>query len=394
MGASATPCVVVDASATQASFVGDIGSGKKLEVAVNQGSAPFNYIWYKDGNPLQTNSNKTEFKDSYLATDYGTYICEITNGCSRKEIKFNVSAVNVGDYQDTPAGVSWSMSGTTCFDVRELLVSSSVYTLSITGATATDVIWQITESSGANSLLSGSVVTNSDATLNFKSQSAVSEIAPAQITVTALITLSQGSKVNVQKVIKFQNKSCCDGAIIYNGAWDYTDMPGDGAKVGGADLTTDKAWSPNISTNSSWNDDALKPYFKSNGADLCVYKSDYKTNGTPTKINWADAINKCASGAATDGDSSGGWYLPNLYELWSITAALGGPSKTQSFDNMNAKGELAAPTENFQMNRDWVDYISSTEVNHNGAHHYRIDTGKSYTYNKDKQQYVRCVKRI
>ncbi|MDR0864100.1 MAG: immunoglobulin domain-containing protein, partial [Candidatus Symbiothrix sp.] len=86
MGASATPCVVLEASATQASFVGDVGSGKKLEVVVNQGSAPFNYIWYKDGNPLQTNSNKTEFKDSYLATDYGTYTCEITNGCSRKEI--------------------------------------------------------------------------------------------------------------------------------------------------------------------------------------------------------------------------------------------------------------------------------------------------------------------
>jgi hypothetical protein len=289
MGASATPCVVVDASATQASFVGDIGSGKKLEVVVNQGSAPFNYIWYKDGNPLQTNSNKTEFKDSYLATDYGTYTCEITNGCSRKEIKFNVSAVNVGDYQDTPAGVSWSMSGITCFDVRESLISSSVYTLSITGATATDVIWQITESSGANSLLSGSVVTNSDAMLNFKSQPAVSELAPAQITVTVLITLSQGSKVNIQKVLKFQNQSCCPGYIIEGGVWTWK----------------------NAKMPNGWKMANATTYNTPTSSDLCIAPAP---SGSVVKLGYNASVAACAA----YGPAEENWRLPLPAELGQL----------------------------------------------------------------------------
>jgi hypothetical protein len=246
--------------------------------------------------------------------------------------------------------------------------------------------------------LSGTTISNSEATLNFKSQPAVSELAPAQITVTALITLSQGSKVNIQKVIKFQNKSCCDGVVIYNGAWDYNDLPGDGAKgVSNAANNVDASWSPNIQLGDSWSTaiTSLNKHFKATTIDLCFYKTDaHNSNGALTTANFANAVNKCASGEFADGDPDAGWYLPNERELASLYVALGG--KGGSSIKFSTLIPEAGKVETTAADLKSGDYRSSTEYSSGDALTWHFNDGhighggsaKGWATN------ARCVRRL
>ncbi|GHV20773.1 hypothetical protein FACS189428_0210 [Clostridia bacterium] len=403
MGASATPCVAIVATSPKTVFTGAIGSGQTLEVSLTGGTAPFNYNWTKDGTLLQTKSNVSEFEDSYLATEYGTYTCKITNGCSQQTIAFTVSAVSVGEYGDTPPEnlkVSWALNGVTCFDVTagEPFPGSSQYTVTAANATINDIIWLY---EGADGVLTGQPGTgNPSVTLPFASQSAVSTLAGVYpnkktVTVTALITLTANGtqyKVNVTKVISFQNQSCCDGAIIYDAAWNYVSgsLPGDGAKVGGADATTDKAWSPNITTTTgSWSATALDSHFTNANVDLCVYKTNANSGNTTT---WANAVNNCANGNYADGDATVGWYLPNERELQSIYQAIGGNgSSAVNFANLTpSTGTIATTAENMVSNRYW----SSTETAAAFGLSFNFNGGGRSNYGKTGNFSVRCVRRL
>jgi hypothetical protein len=400
-GASATQCVNIAAAATQATFTGDIGTGKTLEVVVSAGSAPFNYNWYRDGVLLQTVSNKTDRKDSYTATDYGTYTCEITNACSLQSITFSVTEVNVGDFVDNPAGVTWGLNGISCFDVRDGygFPASSQLDLVVTGATVTAVNWLY---DGQAAVLSGSAVeSTSGVTLPFQSQAAVSAAAvtPLTVTVTALITLSTGDKVNVAKAIKFQNQACCDGAIIYasnpyKAAWNYVSgsLPGDGAKAGGASNTGDASWSPNITATGPWNATALDSYFTNANIDLCVYKKNYKSSGdTNGRVGWANAVNNCANGTYADGDPNAGWYLPNMRELQSIYQAIGGAgSSALNFTNLGSNGTINTTAEDMVANSIW----SSTEYDDGRGLTFGFDSGLRDRNMKNSIKFVRCVRRL
>jgi hypothetical protein len=393
LGASAKPCKEVEASATQnGSYTGDISGGKTLEVSLSAGTAPYTYRWFKNGSFLVETQNTSNYQDSYYATDYGSYVCKISNGCTDvpKEVTFNIANVNSGDYTDTPAGISWNMSGITCFDVRSSLVTSSDYTLSVTGATISSVIWDIQD---PKSILSGSTATtNSKATLPFKPQATVTALAlPATVTVTAYIILSTGAKVSVAKAIKFQNQSCCDGAIIYDAAYDYTSLPGDGAIGKTVDATTDQTWSPNITATGSFSATALDSYFKKANKDLCVYKTNANGGSYTT---WVNAVNNCGNGSYADGDVNAGWYLPNERELLSIYLALGGSGGSAvNFSNLQAvNGVVATTAENMVSSFYWssTEYSSTNAIYLDFANGHRGYDSKKYSFGYR----VRCVRRI
>jgi hypothetical protein len=404
MGASATQCVDIAAAATQAGFVGNIGSGKTLEVVVNSGSAPFNYNWYKNGVPLQTVSNKTDRKDSYTATEYGTYTCEITNACSMQSISFLVTEVNVGDYNDNPSGVTWGLNGITCFDVRagSGFPASSPYNIVVTGATVTAVTWLYDD---PGIVLNGSATeSSSGVTLPFNSQAVVSAAAttPLTVTVTALITLSTGDKVNVAKAIKFQNASCCEGAIITGGAFDYINsVKGDGAKnptPTPTPNTGDRAWSPNLGITTGNGSITWGTWFNTTPVgDLCVYKKN-GNSGNAVSGGWGAAVDGCASESYIDvADRTGDWYLPNEYELATIYYTLAGStsatSSQSSFANLITAGKAVAGTEDMKTsNYYWssTEYSTTTYANYfyfgNGYRNYDF---KTLTY-----RFARCVRRL
>ncbi|MDR0863558.1 MAG: hypothetical protein LBO74_01325 [Candidatus Symbiothrix sp.] len=346
MGTPATPCVDMVVSTPKATFTGEIGNGQLLESVVNTGSAPFNYNWYKDGVLLQTNSNKSERRDSYKATDYGTYTCDITNACATelKTITYTVAKVNPGEYIDNPTGITWSLNGITCFDVSEGkdFPASSVYTLAITGATATNVYWVIDD---ADEVLSAAEVgSTSQVTLPFKSRSEVSTLAtdPVSVSVTALITLSTGAKVFVTKTIKLQNTVCCSGYVVHAGVWNgpsSTSMDGYKTHQMGA----------------------IGKYFTQSSTDLCVALADEGTN----EYAYQAAINVCAS-KSTDGTN---WRLPNVAELTQL--------ETPSYTNYDM--------------RKWV-YYSITK--YDATHVWYIDnrnTSGAYPWLDNGTRYVRCV---
>ncbi|GHT46631.1 hypothetical protein FACS189440_05070 [Bacteroidia bacterium] len=187
----------------------------------------------------------------------------------------------------------------------------------------------------------------------------------------------------------------CDGAIIYDAAWNYVSgsLPGDGAKVGGADATTNQSWSPEITATGAWNATALDSYFTKANVDLCVYKTNYKSSGVQNgTTTWADAVNNCANGNYADGDATVGWYLPNERELQSIYQAIGGNgSAAVSFGNLSTgSGIIATTAENMALGFYW----SSTEYDDNSPLTFFFEKGNRSVTSKTNNDYVRCVRRL
>jgi hypothetical protein len=199
---------------------------------------------------------------------------------------------NPNDYPTTPpANVTCDINGSPCFDVHESLVANSTYSLSVTGATIRNTVWDIQDPKG---VLSGSASTgNVSAVLPFKPQATVIALAlPATVTVTAYITLSTGDKVKVTQTVKFQVATCCSGWIIPNG------------------VHTGPATSSNIR-----NGDNYATLIGSRGfvaiiaSSLCLAPADESD-----KTNWANAIIACDN--KTTDDAS--WRLPNVAELANL----------------------------------------------------------------------------
>jgi hypothetical protein len=264
--------------------------------------------------------------------------------------------------------------------------------LTVSNATVTGVVWTFEDT---KTVLAGSTGNASGATLTFKSQASVSALAPATVTVTALITLDKGGttyKVAATRTIKFQNMTCCDGAVIVNGAYNYVSgsLPGDGAKAGGALANGDASWSPNLSiSEGAYNATAMNSFFTAAGTDLCVYKTNGNSKSTTT---WVNAVNNCANGSYTDGDASAGWYLPNERELQAIYNALGGSgSSAINFSNLQAPSYVATTAEDMVSRNYW----SSTENSSTAAYILYFSNGdRVNNYKTTDNLYVRCVRRM
>jgi len=292
-------------------------------------------------------------------TGEGVYMWD---GANWKLLKTD-PGINIGDFDDdgtaTTAGITWSLTGATCFDVRTSLVASSSYALTVTGATVTDVTWLIDDVKSVQS--SPASTSTFGATLNFKPQATVSGLAPAEIVINALVTMMQGAneyKVAVKRTVKFQEQSCCEGAIIYNGA--YTNAP----------MATgqDGSWS------SSWTGTG----FTAKGQDLCWNKTD----ASASIMQWAPAVSSC----------SGDWRLPNLRELHELYKTMGGAGgSTVSFADIPAGlGSNPGSADNLLNSNYW----SSTEANASDAYYFAFSNGSRVSWYKTINRYVRCVRNL
>jgi hypothetical protein len=159
---------------------------------------------------------------------------------------------NKEDYPATPpAGVSVSLSGTSCFDVRTALVEDAEYRLTVTGAQSIDkVTWEIIESS--NIQRSAATSSNTMTTLHFMNQPDVLSSAPSYIIITTYVdyTNSNGdaAKLSVTKNVSFKKTACCPGTVVPNAV--YTGS----ANMGG----------------TSWTAAQIRAHFTKTNQDLCV----------------------------------------------------------------------------------------------------------------------------
>ncbi|GHT49761.1 hypothetical protein FACS189440_16020 [Bacteroidia bacterium] len=174
----------------------------------------------------------------------------------------------------------------------------------------------------------------------------------------------------------------CDGSVIFIGAFDYANGTSGDVAVGITDAATgaDHTSLPNFSAALTDND------VVNNGVYLCVYKQDGSSSA-----NWADAVNKCATGEFADGDPAGGWYLPNARELQAIYNALGANGGDHlSFYNLVNNGAMVTYTRAMASTSYW----SSTEVTNGGTAWLFGFNGGTYTIPKPGTTYVRCVRRL
>ncbi|GHT88203.1 hypothetical protein FACS189474_3010 [Bacteroidia bacterium] len=334
----------------------------------------------------------------------GSFTLRATAEGESRDCEVVISDLDPTAYSSTPEGITVGLDGVFCYDARSEYAAEADYPLTVTGSglqRLDKVTWVITDTKAVQRL--AATLTNTNAHLVLNNYFYVREaLAPAEITITAYIDLTltndQKEKTSVSKTIKFQNARCCDGAIIYGAAWNYASgsLPGDGAKVGGADDTTNQTWSPNININSTgeWGATALESYFTKANIDLCVYKKNYKSSGdTNGRTSWVNAVNNCANGTYADGDATVGWYLPNERELQSIYQAIGGNGGSSiNFANLNSStGTISTTAENMVS----FTYWSSTEFSDTNGLLFGFSSGnRTTTHKTDSYYYVRCVKRL
>jgi hypothetical protein len=118
---------------------------------------------------------------------------------------------------------------------------------------------------------------------------------------------------------------------------------------------------------------------------LCWYKKD-----DASIRNWPTAVSRCTSGAATDGDGSGGWYLPNLKELQYLYHTLGNNTSGAYYGNAaffgGSSGAAALASA--------LGYWSSTEYSATFAYLLTFINGTRDYSGKPNNRYVRCVRRF
>jgi hypothetical protein len=224
----------------------------------------------------------------------------------------------------------------------------------------------------------------------------------ATVRIAASYTDNTGADKVAYIDVKVQDNTCCDGAIISGGAFNYASgypanngsFAGDGAKAGGASGTTGVNWSPDLNMDQgATSSTALNTWFTAANQDLCVYKRNYKssgeTNGTTT---WANAVNNCANGTYADGDATAGWYLPNERELLYLYNALGGTTGSAiDFSNLTSPNYIATTAENMRS----AGYWSSTEHSNPAfANNFYFNNSGRGNNAKSDPNSVRCVRRI
>jgi hypothetical protein len=375
-------------------------SGVTVTWSKKNGVDPTGSALTPNGNTVAVTPGATAGEFTLLATAAGVPPVECT-----------VIVKDPDDIAGPDASYKPSLQGITCFDVRPDKdipdVEPREYTVVPGGTTTSPIVsvtWGVTTSNNANLLDSYAVddTPNTTNTLYFKDLATLQSVANPTvqtIELVAIVTYEDGQERKVTKTVKIQYKACCDGAIIYGAAWNYSNgQPGDGAKVGGAaaDNYTDQSWSPNIKTTGVWaaGEGILDGSFTapSPSIDLCVYKSNGNSgNGT----TWNNAVNKCASGEYADQDAAAGWYLPNQRELQSIYKAIGGNGSSKidfSALSTTGLGTVATTAENMVSTHYW----RRTEYDASFGLEFYFDMGMREARDKASGtgSSVRCVRRL
>jgi hypothetical protein len=429
MGAPSTPCATIAAAAKDGinSFVG-LGAAQTLEVVLSAGSGPYTYTWTNGAGETTINSNKSDYKDTYVTSAFGTYTCDITNACTTipTRVTFVVSDVDEGAYSDpanqpTDPAIKWNLQGVNCFDVRAekgfaTSGQQSTVTLVVDNATVTEVLWSYANQSdvfnGTPTLSEG----DKKITISYNTRAAIAAVATTPITVQvkALITMTAGSPTKTYKVvktfdIKFQNASCCEGAIITGGAFDYkagtTPLAGDLAKNGlSSTYTGDQTFSPNLDVAQITSASIWGTYFNTTPVgDLCVYYRNATNGSTTTSVyadNWGAAITGCASDDSKyidAADAGQDWYLPNLYELGNIWHTLGGAygSQTQygSFASLIQAGKAETRTLPMETTQNYHSSTERKETANLNRFHF-VNGTRGATAKIQASHFARCVRRL
>jgi hypothetical protein len=213
---------------------------------------------------------------------------------------------------------------------------------------------------------------------------------------------SSGTDKKLELNISLQDCACCDGLLLENGAFDYANGTSGAWAAGKTTLVGSKPYQQdntdiilNTGMSGSYNDAKYKnsflPYFKtqSSGA-LCWYKRDARDGGSISINGWANAVNKCATGAYADGDATAGWYLPNARELDYLYRNL--PDGRLGDVKVGSAAIFGGSTdaEPIAVSRYW----SSTERNSDDIYFYSFNDGYRNIANKGHYGYTRCVRRF
>jgi hypothetical protein len=185
--------------------------------------------------------------------------------------------------------------------------------------------------------------------------------------------------------IMLQDCSCCDGAWITGGAWDFykkTLRANEHIRI--YDATTI------ITLNNDFTPAAV--------GDLCWYKKD----ATPTAVTPADYY--CMNGSYADGDPDGGWRLPNIKELDYLYRQLPGTDgglKTGegSIPFFFGNSPDAAPLFNNGNNNNYSNNYLNSYLSISGApgpNYWIMDFGNSLKIGMSNltATNVRCVRRL
>ncbi|MDR0546467.1 MAG: DUF1566 domain-containing protein [Dysgonamonadaceae bacterium] len=209
-----------------------------------------------------------------------------------------------GDY-GTPDGTICNplISGITCIDVRagQPNPGTQPYVVTETGSgakTIKGVVWAVNQST--QGLLVSNGVSGADNTtqnLVFKSQAellALAASADQTIALLAYIEYSDGTKVRLSKTVKIQNRICCPGYLIENGAFTGS-IPG------------------SIGTGLSVTD-VMISFSGATRQDLCV-GPDFGASRSWNSVTGSFCNASVHSKGDDWNDGNNTWRLPNIAEL-------------------------------------------------------------------------------
>jgi hypothetical protein len=416
------------------------------------GCPTLSYEWFSNDTPSNvggtpTGTNAPTFTTpalSYSSAPY-YYYCEVTSSLNGSKAVSDVFTVSVNMNPVTLAAGSGTFAGRLCFDIATQNDNSTCGLLSNRSARSTDfsdrTVQNVTSPAPYSGVqeyvftpLSGTV-RNVRFILVEETGSSVESITPqgdysGDVTnaCTALVsyksslntglagkTRDTGNKVKLHVVynngtedkrltlnISLQDCSCCDGAWVENGAWDYANGSSGAWAVGKTVTYTEQENTdvPLQNLNGAYNSTtAFDSYFQSaSSGALCWYKKDASLAYTTT--DWMDAVNNCANGTYADGDANGGWYLPNLKELDYLyrnlpDGSLGG-SRVGTAAFFGGSSDAAPLNVNYYWSSTEAPLMNGGQDYYYNASHifYFFSGGRGITNKNGGGGYVRCVRRF
>jgi hypothetical protein len=203
----------------------------------------------------------------------------------------------------------------------------------------------------------------------------------AKLYVIFLDRYGTGQEEKLELDIMLQDCSCCDGAWITGGAWDYY-------------LKTLRANEYQEIPDANNN---LNLYFTPAAVgDLCWYKKD----GTISSLYIA--INNCMNGSNADGDPDGGWRIPNIKELNYLYRQLPGTGDVKTGEGsvpfFFGNSPDAAPLFNNGNNNNYSNnsFNSYWSINDFSNNIWSTDfgNGRQWLIGESLPVNVRCVRRL
>lgn len=198
-------------------------------------------------------------------------------------------------------------------------------------------------------------------------------------------TYNNGARdVMVQLNAGIMDCICCPGTLIIGGAY---------KRIGSGNLVIDGGYQSNGLTF-----DQLKPYFKAENKDLCIYEID----APQLELFYSEAMTKCANGEAVDPKHSDmGWRVPNLMELgqlWEKFLTLkDDPNSSRDVENMSESRNNPLNTYPAYWSSDTYSTYGAVWENESWFWNYNDGQGTkpeggAYQVNTITTNEVRCVK--